>query len=40
VAPVVAGVIAENYGFKLVFYLLLGAFALAWAILKFMVKVD
>ncbi len=40
VAPVVAGVIAEHYGFNLVFYLAFGAFALAWAILKFMVKVD
>ena len=40
VAPVVAGVIAEHYGFNIVFYMSLGAYALAWAIMKFMVKVD
>jgi len=40
VAPVVAGVIAEHYGFNIVFYISLGAYALAWAIMKFMVKVD
>lgn len=39
-APAVAGVIAELYGFNVVFYISFGAFALAWAILKFMVEVD
>jgi DHA2 family multidrug resistance protein len=40
VAPAVAGAIAENFGFNLVFYLSLAAFALAWIILKFTVEVD
>ncbi len=40
VAPIVAGYIAESYGFGTIFYLALGIYALALGILKFMVKVD
>jgi MFS family permease len=40
IAPIVAGYIAESYGFGTIFYLTLGIYALALGILKFMVKVD
>lgn len=40
VAPAIAGLIAELYGFEVVFYISIAAYALAWVIMKFMVKVD
>ncbi len=40
VAPAVAGWIAELYGFEVVFYISIAAYALAWLIMRFFVKVD
>ena len=40
VAPAIAGLIADLYGFEVVFYIAIAAYALAWVIMKFMVKVD
>ena len=40
IAPIIAGVIAELYGFNIVFYIAMIAFALAWTIMKFRIKVD
>ena len=40
IAPALAGLVAEQYGFNAVFYLTIAAFALAWVVLKFTVIVD
>ena len=40
VAPVVAGFVAENYGFTTIFYISLGIYVVALGILKFMVRID
>jgi hypothetical protein len=40
VAPAIAGLIADLYGFEVVFYISIAAYALAWLIMKFFVKVD
>jgi MFS family permease len=40
VAPAIAGIIAELYGFNSIFYITMGAYAFAWIIIKFMVKVE
>jgi len=40
IAPVIAGFVAQNYGFTTVFYLSLGIFALAIGVLRFLVKVE
>lgn len=40
IAPAIAGIIAEIYGFNAIFYITMGAYALAWLIVKFMVKID
>lgn len=40
IAPALAGLVAELYGFNAVFYLTIAAFALAWVVLKFTVIVD
>jgi FSR family fosmidomycin resistance protein-like MFS transporter len=40
VAPAIAGLIADLYGFEVVFYIAIAAYALAWVIMKFLVKVD
>ena len=39
-APAIAGLIAELYGFEVVFYISIAAYALAWVIMKFLVKVE
>lgn len=40
VAPVLAGLVAEAFGFTTIFYISLGIYAIALLILKFMVKID
>ena len=40
VAPVIAGFVAENYGFTTIFYISLGIYVVALGILKFMVRID
>ncbi len=40
VAPVIAGYIAQTFGFNTIFYLSLGIYALAIGVLRFLVKVD
>ena len=40
ISPIIAGFIAELYGFNIVFYIAMVAFALAWTIVKFRIKVD
>ena len=40
IAPVIAGYIAQTYGFNMIFYFSLGIFALALGVLGFLVKVD
>jgi len=40
IAPVIAGFIAQTYGFNTIFYLSLGIYALAIGILRFLVKVE
>ncbi len=40
ISPIIAGFIAELCGFNLVFYIAIMAFALAWIIVKFRIKVD
>jgi MFS family permease len=39
-APVIAGFVAENYGFTTIFYISLGIYVVALGILKFMVSID
>jgi MFS family permease len=39
-APVIAGFVAENYGFTTIFYISLGIYVVALGILKFMVRID
>jgi MFS family permease len=40
VAPVIAGFVAEAFGFTTIFYISLGIYVIALGILKFMVKID
>ena len=40
VAPVIAGFVADNYGFTTIFYISLGIYVVALGILKFMVRID
>jgi MFS family permease len=40
VAPVIAGYLAQNFGFNTLFYISLGIFAIAIGILRFLVKVE
>jgi MFS family permease len=40
IAPVIAGYIAQNFGFNTIFYLSLGLFTMAIGVLRFFVKVD
>jgi MFS family permease len=40
VAPVIAGFVAENYGFNTIFYISLGIYVVALGILKFLVRLD
>ncbi len=40
VAPVLAGLVAEAFGFTTIFYISLGIYTIALLILKFMVKID
>ena len=40
IAPVIAGYIAQNYGFNTIFYLSIGIFVLALGVLRFLVKVE
>ncbi len=40
IAPVIAGYIAQNFGFNTIFYLSIGIYALAIGILRFLVKVN
>ncbi len=40
VAPVIAGYIAQTFGFNTIFYLSLGVYVLAIGVLRFLVKVD
>ena len=40
VAPVIAGFVAEAFGFTTIFYISLGIYIIALGILKFMVKID
>jgi MFS family permease len=40
IAPIIAGYIAQNFGFNIIFYLSLGIYALAIGILRFLVKVE
>jgi hypothetical protein len=40
VAPVIAGYIAQTFGFNTIFYLSLGIYTLAIGILRFLVKID
>lgn len=40
VAPMIAGFVAENYGFTTIFYISLGIYVVALGILKFMVRID
>jgi MFS family permease len=39
-APALAGLVAEIYGFNAIFYISIIAFTLAWVILKFTVKIE
>jgi MFS family permease len=39
ISPIIAGIIADLYGFNIVFYIAMVAFALAWSIIKFRIKV-
>jgi MFS family permease len=40
IAPVIAGYIAQTFGFNTIFYLSIGIYALAIGVLRFLVKVD
>jgi MFS family permease len=40
IAPVIAGYIAQNYGFNTIFYFSIGIFVLALGVLRFLVKVE
>jgi MFS family permease len=40
VAPVIAGYIAQTFGFNTIFYFALGIYVLAIGVLRFLVKVD
>ncbi len=40
IAPVIAGYIAQTYGFNMIFYLALAIFVLALGVLRFLVKVE
>jgi MFS family permease len=40
IAPVIAGFIAQTYGFNMIFYLSIVIFVLALGVLRFLVKVE
>jgi MFS family permease len=40
VAPMIAGYIAQNFGFNMIFYYSIGIFVIAIGVLRFLVKVD
>jgi MFS family permease len=40
VAPIVAGFLAENYGYNAIFYIALTIFVISLFVLKFKVKVN
>jgi MFS family permease len=40
VAPALAGLVAELFGFNTIFYIALGSYVFSLVILKFLVKVD
>jgi MFS family permease len=40
IAPVIAGFIAQTYGFNTIFYLSLAVYTLALGVLRFLVKVE